>query len=329
MLEPAPEGINEPKGLCPPSAAAGQIPASEAPAASVAVCRHLVRIGDVMKHDGLYLTGHNALVTGGASGIGRAIAMGLARAGANVAVGSLTDDLKPLVRGEATHLPSMEDLAAVEAEIAACGVGALACSVDVADTKAVETMVASARTALGTIDILVNAAGTNATCRVVDESDAVWERLLQVNLVGQFRTIRACMPDMLRQRWGRIVNVSSTAGLEGHEGNAAYCASKAGVLGLTRCVAFEGARHNVTCNAICPGWVQTDGCVGYVEAELAMNGDTSTTVDAFLDGLVQKDVPIGRMIRPEEPAALAVFLCSDASGALTGEVIRMSGGARW
>ena len=187
---------------------------------------------------------------GGVTGMGRAIATELARAGANVAVGSLMDRAGAHVTDvqRATKLVR-DDFEAARSDLESHGVGALAVGLDVCSNDSVEAFYDQTIETFGTIDILVNAAGTFMFNHLmVGHPDNYWFRTIDANLNGPYRTIKSCLPAMIEQRWGRIVNVASTAANVGADDHAAYCASKGGLLGLTRCIALEGAPHGVTCN---------------------------------------------------------------------------------
>ncbi len=204
------------------------------------------------------LVGRAAWVTGGATGIGRAIALALARAGANVAIGSLMRaDENTVVPKQKVYLVDEEELAQTRLTIESMGVRGYWWSLDVCNDASVDAFFESAVGALRNIDILVNAAGTFGVHHIVGHPDALWHRTIEVNLNGPYRTIKRCLPGMMERGWGRIVNIASTGANVGADDHAAYCASKSGLLGLTRCVALEGARCGVTCNAINPGWVAT------------------------------------------------------------------------
>jgi len=263
--------------------------------------------------------------------MGRATALALARAGVDVAIGSLVRSQREerVLPGQNAHTPDDHELETTREAIASTGVAALAQPLDIADDDSVQSIVDATLDAFGKIDILINAGGTSARRLMTEPQDDLWYRLIDVNLNGAYRTIRRCMPGMLERRWGRIVNFSSTAGLVGFERHAAYCASKTGLLGLTRCVALEGARHGVTCNAICPGWVETDSARSAAVQEMAIAGITDMSIEEYFAQAARKFVPQNRMIRPEEPAALVAYLCRDEALGITGETLRMSAGSHW
>lgn len=205
-----------------------------------------------------FLEGRAAMVTGGASGMGRAMALAFAGAGADVAIGSLLSDRSGTVaEGEIAHLPGQGELDAAAGEIESCGARALAMGLDVTSTESVEAFFDATIEAFGKVDVLANAAGITAEQTIVGHADALWEKVLDVNLNGAYRAIKLCLPGMIERGWGRIVNIASTAASVGAPTSGAYCASKAGVVGLSRCVALEGAAHGVTCNTISPTWVET------------------------------------------------------------------------
>lgn len=274
----------------------------------------------------LGLAGRGAIVTGGFSGMGFAIATALAEAGANVAVGSFLGS-GPRSSDDAATYPDRSETGRVLAALSREGIKIHAAHLDVRDTESVERFAAEARDAVGAIDILVNAAGTTAEQPVCGHPDALWEKILDTNLTGAFRMTRAVLPGMIGRNWGRIVNIGSTAASVGWKDNPAYCASKAGLLGLTRCVALEGAPHGVTCTMISPTWVETDLMRRNVAQLVAREGRGRTAQEA-MDELRGAN-PQGRMMQPEEIAALAVFLCGDAARGITMENIQVTGGALW
>lgn len=272
------------------------------------------------------LSGRSAIVTGGFSGMGFAIASALAEAGANVAVGSYiapADGARP----DAAYYPGADEIERVRSALCAHGTKVHAAHLDVRDGDATARFMAEAQTATGAADILVNAAGTTAEQPVCGHSDALWEKIVDTNLTGAFRVIRTLLPGMIERGWGRIVNIGSTAATVGWKDNPAYCASKAGLLGLTRCVALEGAPHGVTCTMISPTWVETELMRRNV-AQVVEREGKGRSADELMDEF-RKANPQGRMMQPEEIAALAVFLCSDAARGITMENIQITGGALW
>ena len=271
------------------------------------------------------LTGRAAMVTGGASGIGYAIALAMADAGASVAIGSLLEDgADP---GALTHRPSSAELQGAEAAIRALGADCHAGPLDVRSTESVERFHAEATARLGTIGVLVNAAGIGGSEAIAGHDERTWLATIDVNLNGAFRTIRCCMPEMIEQGWGRIVNIASTAANVGYPESGAYCASKAGLLGLTRCVGLEGAPHGITCNAINPGQVDTASTRLSFEDWKRREG-LDQTLESY-NAEWAKGQPQGRLIQPEEIAALAVFLCTDRAFGISTENITVSGGTLW
>src|SRR5262249_16705203 len=180
----------------------------------------------------------------------------LARAGAALAIGSLPARTS---LGDAAYavVPGEEEMARTAAEIEACGAACFVRSFDLRSNESVAAFHETAAAAIGPIDILINAAGVCAQESIVEARDATWSMVIDINLNGAYRTIKRCLPGMIERRWGRIVNIASTAASAGFPRYGAYCASKHALLGLTRCVALEGAAAGVTCNAISPGTVAT------------------------------------------------------------------------
>lgn len=265
------------------------------------------------------------MVTGGASGMGRAIALALARQGANLSIGSLTRGGGQPLRGEITHLPDREALLEVQKEAEASGARCLALELDVTSAESVDGFVRRTLEAFGRIDVLINAAGMTCEHPIEGHDDALWQRVLDVNLTGTYRCIKAVIPQMKKNRWGRIVNISSTAAHVGSATNGAYCAAKAGVVGLTRCVALEGAEFGISANAICPAWVQTDFGKQWI-GSLAQG--EAATLDAKMKEIVDS-YPQKRLIVPAEIAHLAVFLSLEESFGISGQAITVSGAGFW
>ncbi|MEK7948035.1 SDR family NAD(P)-dependent oxidoreductase [Pigmentiphaga sp. YJ18] len=251
------------------------------------------------------LNGKHALVTGGARGIGLAIARELLRQGAAV---TLTG----------------RDPAALDGAVAALAPlgAARRVRMDVAESASVEQGMAEAVRAAGRIDILVNNAGQAESASVGKTDDALWTRMLAVNLSGSFYCSRAVLPGMLEAGWGRIVNVASTAGLIGYTYTAAYCASKHGVVGLTRAMALEVATKGVTVNAVCPGFTETDLGREAIANISARTGRSQAEATAALAAFN----PQKRLVQPDEVANAAVWLCLPASAAMNGQAIAVAGG---
>ena len=242
------------------------------------------------------MNGKTALVTGGSRGIGRAIAIKLASLGANVAIfyAGNADAAQQTVR-----------------DIEALGVKGMAVQCDVADYDQVAAAVAQVKEALGGVDILVNNAGITKDKLALRMSPEEFDRVLSVNLNGAFHTIRALSGDFVRRRSGRIINISSVAGIMGNAGQANYAAAKAGLIGLTKSIAREFAPRGITCNAIAPGLIETDM--------------TAAMSPAAQEAILQS-IPLKRAGNPQDIAALAAFLAGDAAGYITGAVIQVDGG---
>lgn len=249
------------------------------------------------------LAGEHAIVTGASRGIGAAIARTLAARGARVSL---------LGR----------DRAALERVAADCGEQGFATTADVVDAESIRAALDQCRARFGAASILVNNAGQARSAPLATADDALWTDMLNVNLTGVYRCIRAALPDMLKLGRGRIVNIASTAGLIGYPYVTAYCAAKHGVIGLTRALALELARKNITVNAVCPGYTDTDIVRDAIANIRAKTGRDEADATA---ALVARN-PQGRLIRPEEVAETVAWLCTPAAESVTGQSIAVAGG---
>ncbi|WP_322007679.1 SDR family NAD(P)-dependent oxidoreductase [Paraburkholderia tropica] len=254
-------------------------------------------------HDALHQ--RHAVVTGGGSGIGAATATALLKAGARVTL--MGREMAKLVT-QREKLGGGEHIACV--------------SVDVADEAAVNDAFARATQALGDVDILVNNAGQATAAPFAQTDLALWKRMLDVNLTGAFLCTRAVLPAMLARKHGRIVNVASTAGQVGYPYVAAYCASKHGVIGMTRALALEVATQGVTVNAVCPGYTETE----LLQASLEQITRKTSRSEAEARSILVRHNPQQRFVTPDEVANAVLWLCAPGSSAITGQSISVSGG---
>lgn len=272
-----------------------------------------------------FLAGRTAMVTGGASGMGLAMAQAFASEGANVSIGSLLST-GSRTEGEVVHIPGQEQMDHAISVIEFQGVECLGLDLDVTSDESVEAFHQATIDRFGSVDILANAAGITAEQTIVGHPDALWDKVIDVNLTGTYRAIKRALPGMIEKEWGRIINIASTAASVGAVTSGAYCASKAGVVGLTRCVALEGAPHGVTCNAISPTWVDTSFGREWM-SDIAEKQEQRSGEEYISD--VEKTNPQGRLISPTEIGALALFLCTDAARGITMEDLRVSAGSLW
>ncbi|MEP6992346.1 MAG: SDR family NAD(P)-dependent oxidoreductase [bacterium] len=253
-----------------------------------------------------YLQDTHAIVTGGSRGIGAAIATSLAQRGASLTLMSRT----------------LGDLRAHAVEVERFGgmVQAIECRVD--DEESVAKAFAQAAERLGPAGILVNNAGTAKSATYMATTREMWDTMIGVNLTGTYLCTRQVLPDMLEARDGRIVNVASTAGLRGYKTMAAYCASKHGVIGLTRALAQETAKHGITVNAVCPGYTDTDLTDTAISNVMSAMDKTPEEARAMLVRII----PRGVMTTPAEVAAAVAWLCAPESRAVTGIALPVAGG---
>jgi 2-hydroxycyclohexanecarboxyl-CoA dehydrogenase len=254
------------------------------------------------------LAGRHAVVTGGGKGIGAAIASALAAEGASITLmGRTATTLE-------THARGLRDANAVQAH----GI-----AVDVGDPPAVRDAFDAAVRQFGPVAILVNNAGQGPAGSFTDLTLDIWEQTLRVNLTGPMLCIQQVLPAMVEARSGRIVNIASTAGLTGYRGVAAYCASKHGLVGLTRALAAETARLGVTVNAVCPSY--TAGTDMTRSAVVNVSRKTGQS-EADALALLAKRSPRGTLVTPQEVAATVVWLCSPDASAITGQALAVAAG---
>jgi 3-oxoacyl-[acyl-carrier protein] reductase len=240
------------------------------------------------------LTGKSALITGGSRGIGRAIAIALATHGARVAVNYATN------------------AAAADETVGQIGKDtAIALAGDVSDPASAAKLVDATIAAFGRIDILVNNAGVTADDLILRMSEDEWDRVLDTNLKGTFHVTKAAIRPMVRQRFGRIINISSVAGMVGNAGQANYSAAKAGIIGFTKAIAKEVASRSITANVIAPGFVDTEMTADLTDAQRTE---------------IMRMVAVGRTATPADVAPAAVFLASDEAAYITGHVLTVDGG---
>ena len=268
------------------------------------------------------LSGKTALVTGASRGLGRTIALSLGEAGANVIVTDLlvegkTSDKKKLAEysllaAQFAESENVKTLSTAE-EIRKMGVAAVAFKMDVTRPDEIKEVVSKTANEIGGIDILVNNAGVMDNLALIDtQTTMMFERDVKVNLTGAFNCTHAVWPQMKKKRWGRIIHVSSFVGLRGAFAQPGYGASKAGLIGLTRSLALEGANHGITVNAVLPGFIETEALMLHKPETLER---------------IKGRIAMKRLGRPEEIASIVVYLSTEAASYITGAAIPVTGGA--
>lgn len=242
------------------------------------------------------LEGRTAVVTGGARGIGKSIALKLAELGANIVI---------------NYRSSAKVVEEVIKEIENKGVRAIAVQGDISNFKEAESIVKSAINTFNSLDILVNNAGITADGLIMRMKEEDFDKVIQVNLKGAFNCIRHATPYMVKQRYGKIINISSVVGIVGNAGQANYAAAKAGIIGLTKSVARELSARGINVNAVAPGFIQTDM--------------TEVLSDKVKEASLN-NIPLKKFGKPEDIGEVVAFLASDKSSYITGQVINVDGG---
>jgi 3-oxoacyl-[acyl-carrier protein] reductase len=236
-----------------------------------------------------------AVVTGGSRGIGRATSLALCRAGFEIVVAS----------------PEVDKNEEVASEIRSCNGKAMTVDLDVSSLESVRECFSKVLQEMGRVDVLVNNAGITRDALAMRMKPEDWNLVLQINLTGAFYACQQVIPAMLKQRWGRIINIASVVGQSGNPGQANYVSSKAGLIGLTKCLAQEVGSRGITVNAIAPGFIETDM--------------TQNLPDEVKNAMLAK-VPLKRAGKPEDVAAAVRFLASEEAGYITGHVLNVNGG---
>ncbi len=236
-----------------------------------------------------------AVVTGGSRGIGRATALALSKAGFYVVIAS----------------PEIEKNEEVAAEIRTAGGQALTVNLDISSLDSVKASFAYILKEAGRLDVLVNNAGITRDALAMRMKPEDWDLVIRINLTGAFLAAQQVLPPMMKERWGRIINIASVVGRSGNPGQANYVSSKAGIIGLTKCLAQEVGSRNITVNAVAPGFIETDM--------------TQNLPAAVRDAMLSK-VPLKRPGKPEDVANAVCFLASEEAGYITGQVLDVNGG---
>jgi 3-hydroxybutyrate dehydrogenase len=250
-----------------------------------------------------------ALVTGSTSGIGLAIARRFAHAGAEIVMNGF---------GDPAEIEAIRDGISE-----AAGVRVHFIPADLSKPAEAQMLVKQTIAICGRVDILVDNAGIQHVSPIVDFPDEKWEQVIAINLSSAFYASKIALADMQKRGWGRVINIASAHGLVASANKSAYVASKHGIIGLTKVTALEFAKTNITCNAICPGWVDTPLVRKQIEAKAVAQ---NISVEAATKQLVGEKQPSERFVAPENLAELALFLCSEAGGAITGSAYSMDGG---
>ena len=255
------------------------------------------------------LKGHNAIVTGSTSGIGLGIAQALAREGCDVLLNGF---------GDAAAIETLRAGMAKE-----FGVKVVYSGADMSKPADIRAMVTQAVSDLGGVDILVNNAGIQHVAPVTEFPEDKWDQIIAINMTSVFHACKAAVPHMRKKGWGRVVNIASAHGLAASPFKSAYVTAKHGVVGFTKVLGLETAKENITCNAICPGYVRTPLVEKQVDDQAKVHGIPRERV---ITDVILAPQPTGRFVEIDEVAGMAVFLCSDAAKSITGTTLSMDGG---
>lgn len=266
----------------------------------------------VGKIEKMVLKDKTAIITGGSRGIGRAVALRLAIDGANIVL---------VYRNERDKANTVCERAIGLAKEKGIDIKAKPIKLDVSDFSASKTVVSEIAEEFGRIDILVNCAGITRDGLVAMMKESSFDDVMDTNLKGSFNMIRHCTPIFMKQRSGTIVNLASAVGITGNSGQVNYCASKAGIIGMTKSVAKELATRGIRCNAVAPGFIETDMTAALIELSGESKQGNYEKVRKLLDA-----IPMKRAGSAEEVAELVCFLASERSSYITGELIRVDGG---
>ncbi len=251
----------------------------------------------------------NAVITGSTSGIGLGVATAFAAEGWNVMLNGFGDpDETESIRAELEQKYSVK---------------ALYNGADMTRPEEIRNLIESAEQSFGTLDVLVNNAGIQHVSPIESFPEAKWDAILAINLSSAFHTTKAAFPGMKKRKFGRIINIASAHGLVASPFKSAYVAAKHGVVGFTKSIALEGAEHGVTCNAICPGYVKTPLVEGQIADTAKARGITEEEV---VKKVMLGEQPTKKFVGIDEIASLAVFLCAEKSGSITGAALQIDGG---
>ncbi len=255
------------------------------------------------------LTGKTALITGSTSGIGLGVVQALAAQGANIVINGL---------GDASEIEKTRQSIETDYKVKAIYDGA-----DMTKPEQIRQMCENAVAQFGAVDILVNNAGIQFVSPIDEFPEEKWDAIIAINLNSAFHTTKACLPGMKKKGWGRIINIASAHGLVASPFKSAYIAAKHGLIGMTKTIALETATQNITCNAICPGYVNTPLVQNQIRDQAKVHGISEAEV---VEKIMMQPQPTKKFVEIDQLGALAVFLCSDAAANITGTSLPVDGG---